>query len=174
MRVFIGRLKARLRALQPGVSIGSKTIFEGSVYLRKSGGRITIGRKCHFYHGAQILGRDGDVVIGNGCSINANTVLYGQGGLRIGDGVRIAANTVIVPSNHRFDSTDIPIFQQGFEAQGIEIKDDVWIGANCTVLDGVTIAQGCIIGAGSTVTKSTEPFGIYVGSPAKLLISRKS
>ena len=52
------------------------------------------------------------------------------------------------------------------------IEDDVWIGANCTILDGVRIAKGCIIGAGSVVSKSTEPFGIYAGVPARLIKKR--
>ncbi|WP_417806940.1 acyltransferase [Thioclava sp.] len=49
------------------------------------------------------------------------------------------------------------------------IEDDVWIGANCTILDDVRLAKGCVIGAGSVVSKSTEPFGIYGGVPARLI-----
>lgn len=57
--------------------------------------------------------------------------------------------------------------------KGIIIEDDVWIGAGVKVLDGVTIAQGCVIGANSVVTKSTEPYGIYVGVPARKIKSRR-
>lgn len=57
--------------------------------------------------------------------------------------------------------------------KSIIIEDDVWIGAVVKVLDGVTIAQGCVIGANSVVTKSTEPYGIYVGIPARKIKSRR-
>lgn len=57
---------------------------------------------------------------------------------------------------------------------GITIQNDAWIGRNCTIFAGVTIANGCVIGANSTVTKSTEPYGVYVGSPARLVKYRIS
>jgi acetyltransferase-like isoleucine patch superfamily enzyme len=54
----------------------------------------------------------------------------------------------------------------------IVIEDDVWIGTNSIILSGVTIAQGTIIAAGSVVTKSTEPYSIIGGNPAKLIKKR--
>ena len=48
------------------------------------------------------------------------------------------------------------------------IAADVWIGTKAVIRDGVTIGHGCVIGAGAVVTKDTEPYGIYVGVPAKL------
>lgn len=65
------------------------------------------------------------------------------------------------------------ICKQGLLNRGIVIKDDVWIGTGVRVLDGVVIATGCIIGAGSVVTHSTESYGIYVGIPARKIKSRK-
>ena len=100
------------------------------------------------------------------------SVIYGQGGVVIGNNVRIAAHTVIVPSNHIFTDTTIPIYLQGLSKKGIVIKDDVWLGAGVKVLDGVTIETGCVIGANSVVTKSTDSYGIYIGVPARLLKKR--
>ena len=51
--------------------------------------------------------------------------------------------------------------------QNITIEDGVWIGASCTILPNATIANGCVIAAGSVVTQSTEPNGLYAGVPAK-------
>ena len=56
----------------------------------------------------------------------------------------------------------------------VVIKDDCWIGGNSTILKGVTIETGCVIAAGAVVTKSTEPYGIYGGVPAKRLSDRFS
>ncbi|WP_446785264.1 acyltransferase [Macellibacteroides fermentans] len=97
------------------------------------------------------------------------SVIYGQGGTNIGNGVRIAAHCVIVPSNHIFDDPDEYIYKQGLSKKGIIIEDDVWLGAGVKVLDGVVIKKGCVFGANSVVTKSTEKNGIYVGIPAKLI-----
>ena len=51
----------------------------------------------------------------------------------------------------------------------IVIKDDVWIGVNCTVLSGVTINQGAVVAAGSVVTKDVPPYSIVGGVPAKVI-----
>ncbi len=95
--------------------------------------------------------------------------MYGAGGLKIGNGVRIAALSTIVPANHIFEDRERYIYKQGLNKIGITIEDDVWIGSGVRVLDGVTIKKGCVIGANSVVTKSTEEFGVYVGVPAKLI-----
>lgn len=52
---------------------------------------------------------------------------------------------------------------------GIVIEDDVWLGFGSTILDGVTIGQGAIVGACSVVAKSVPPYAIVVGSPAKVI-----
>ena len=49
----------------------------------------------------------------------------------------------------------------------IIIEDDVWIGANVTIMPGITIGKCSIVGAGSVVTKNLEPYGVYAGVPAK-------
>lgn len=114
----------------------------------------------------------GDISIGNNCTINPYAVLYGHGGLKIGNWVRIAAHVVIIPSNHNFADADKPIGRQGIVQRGVTIEDDVWIGANVTVLDGAHISTGCVIAAGAVVRGKTVPFGVYGGVPAKLLKMR--
>lgn len=99
-------------------------------------------------------------------------MIYGQGDIKIGNYVRIAAHCVLIPSNHVFSDVSQPICQQGLQNKGIVVEDDVWIGCGVRILDGVVIAKGCVIGAGSVVTNSTEPYGVYVGIPAKKIKSR--
>jgi len=102
--------------------------------------------------------------IGQGCRIT------GQGGLRIGSNTMIAANTVVIPSNHNIDSQDIPYKNQGETSHGIVIGDNCWIGANCTVLDGVEMKDGTILAAGSVLTRSPgEGKVILAGSPARII-----
>lgn len=138
-----------------------------------NGGRIEIGKGCFIMDYAMILSYGGNIKIGDRVSVNPFTILYGHGGLEIGNDVLIAAHTVIIPANHTFSSRKL-IRTQHATAKGIKIGDDVWIGANCAILDGVTVGKGCVIGAGSVVTKSLPPYSVVVGNPAKILYKRRA
>lgn len=154
--------------LAKGVRIGSHVIMSNW-----NGGRIDIEKQTCIESNAMILSMGGNISIGSNCTINPFTIIYGQGGCYIGNGVRIAAHCTIIPSNHQFIDSSVPIFRQGLINKGIVIEDDVWIGTGVRVLDGVHIAKGSVIGAGSVVTKSTEPYGVYVGVPAIKIKNRK-
>lgn len=133
------------------------------------GGTILVGRGTEILNGALIMSYGGNIRIGENCSINPYSILYGHGGLFIGNNVLIAGHCILIPANHNFSDLNIPINKQGLTCKGIIIEDDVWLGAGCKVLDGVHIGKGAIIGAGSVVTKSIPENSIYVGNPAKLL-----
>lgn len=114
------------------------------------------------------------VEIGQDTQINPFTVIYGGSGVYIGRDVMIAPHCMIAAGNHDFKQLKMPIrWARNISRGPIIIEDDVWIGANSTVLDGVTIKRGCVIGAGSVVTKNTKEYGIYAGVPAKKIGSRK-
>lgn len=155
------------------VSLGKGSIIHpGASVKRVSGGDIQIGNDCEIHRGALLWTYGGKISLGNDSTVNPYCVLYGHGGLNIGSGVRIATHTVIVPANHQFDSIDEPIHLQGISAIGVNIEDDVWIGAGVRILDDVSIGKGCVIAAGTVVTKSTQPYGIYAGVPAEKIKSR--
>jgi acetyltransferase-like isoleucine patch superfamily enzyme len=168
---YVWRIYLRLR-WGGRISFGTGARVSPAAVLKPGVGRITIGDKTVIGPGAILDSARGTITIGRRCSVNPYSVLYGHGGLSIGDNVRIATHVVIIPANHIFDRTDVPITDQGGSKLGIVIEDDVWIGANTTILDGAHISRGCVIGAGSVVRGTTEPFGVYAGAPAKLLRSR--
>lgn len=109
--------------------------------------------------------------IGDNSQINPGTSIYGI--VKIGSNVMIAPNCMIVGGSHCFSRVDIPMNFQGSTEKGIVIEDDVWIGANVVITDGVKIKKGCIIAAGAVVTKNTEAYSIYAGIPAVKIKSRK-
>lgn len=141
------------------------------------GTRITIGERSVIDAFVKIkpAGGMGDLTIGDDCYINSGCVLYTGNGLKIGDNVSIAANCTFAPVNHEFRSRDLLIQRQGFRESrgGIVVCDDVWIGANCVLLDGTVLAQGVVLGAGSIVHGELKPYGIYLGNPLRLHGLRK-
>jgi carbonic anhydrase/acetyltransferase-like protein (isoleucine patch superfamily) len=109
----------------------------------------------------------GDVEFGAHTTVNPYAMISGK--VRCGDGVRIASHVSIVGFNHGFDDPTVPIHVQKHESLGITIEDDVWIGANAVVLDGVTVGKGAVIAAGAVVSKDVPPLAIVGGVPAKVV-----
>lgn len=95
--------------------------------------------------------------------------------VHVGKNVSIAPNVIFVsnslPNNSNFLMNLDYVKNKLTKNLPIIIEDDVWIGANVTILPGVTIKKGSIIGAGSLVLKDIEPFSIYAGTPAKKINS---
>ncbi len=160
------------RKSDPTVSISDLADIENSV----RGSRFAVGSNSMIdaFVKIKFSGGSGDIVIGRYCYINAGCVLYSGNGITLGNNVLVAANCTFAPTNHAFADRDMPIRLQGFQASrgGIVVEDDVWIGANCVILDGAHIGQGCVIAAGSVVRGRLDPFGVYGGSPLTRLSER--
>lgn len=133
-----------------------------------------LGSKSALAYGVMLLTHGGPIELGENCNVNEYCMLYGHGGLKIGNNVSIATGTVIVPSNHNFIRRDVPFKAQGSTGHGIALEDDIWVGANDTILDGVRIGQGAIIvAAGAVVTKDVASFSIVGGRvPARFIKMR--
>ena len=112
--------------------------------------------------------------IGDYSYIGPNGVMGAGGGIKVGSHVQMGPNVTITAENHHFNDPALRIDQQGVYHQGVVIEDDVWIGGRATILDGVTIGRGSVIGAGAVVTKSIPPYSIAIGVPAKPIRSRKA
>lgn len=111
--------------------------------------------------------------IGNNVSIHSMTYIEASGGVKIGNDVSIAHGVTIMSETHNFSRNDIPIKDQGISYFKTVIENNVWIGAKATILAGIIIAEGSIIGASSVVTKNTEKFSTNVGIPAKMIKNRR-
>lgn len=112
------------------------------------------------------------LVLGARSSINRGSVLNCGGGVEIGEDVLIGPNVILYSQNHVYADPERPIAHQGYVREKLIIEDDVWIASNVVILPGVRIASGCVIGAGALVTKSTEPLGVYMGTPARRIADR--
>ncbi|WP_430974586.1 acyltransferase [Sunxiuqinia rutila] len=130
---------------------------------------ITIGKECKIQSKVYI-GKGSNVSIGNYCQINENSKLDN---VIIGSYVMIAAGTTILGKMHKYSSREIPMVLQGESViKPTIIEDDVWIGTNAIIMPGLKLSKGSIIGAGSVLTKSTDPYSIYGGVPAKFIKKR--
>ena len=81
----------------------------------------------------------------------------------------VGPNLVIECNNHKFNRVGIPMYKyRDDKINGyVSIEDDVWIGANVTILKNITIREGAVVGACSLVTKDILPYSISYGIPAK-------
>lgn len=120
-------------------------------------------------------GGSGDLVLGEHVVINSGCVLYTGNGIQVGNHVAIAANCTFAPVNHAYAERGRLIREQGFQPSkgGIVIEDDVWIGANCVLLDGSVLRQGCVVGAGSIVRGELRPYTVYAGHPLRAVGGRQ-
>lgn len=87
--------------------------------------------------------------------------------------VRIGLRANIITNNHVFSDRQRPIMEQGVVCAPVTIEDDVWIGVNVTILPGVTVGKGSVLGAGAVVTKDVKPFTVVAGVPAKVMGRRQ-
>jgi len=67
---------------------------------------------------------------------------------------------------------DIPIIQQARPSKGIEVGPNVWLGTRATILDGIEIGEGAIVGASAVVTEDVPPFSVVAGIPARVIRAR--
>ena len=140
--------------------------------FRSYGTSVRIPRGCSF-SGIE------NISVGNYVSLGADTrILTTQAQLKIGNYVMFGPGVTIVTGDHRIDVMGKYMIQLTAADKlpendmDVIIEDDVWIGANATILKGVTVGRGSVVAAGSLVTKSCPPYSIVGGVPAKVLKTR--
>lgn len=132
--------------------------------LRK--GKMKIGKKSFIMKRTYLMSSN-HIQIGSYTDINQGCLIDGRGGVIIGDNVSISHCVKIVTGSHdiqseHFNAIYLPIV----------IKDLVWLGCGCTILQGVTIGKGAVVCAGAVVTHDVEEYTIVGGVPAKTINKR--
>lgn len=126
------------------------------------------GRNINIEKGATFSRR---LSIGDNSGLGVNCQL--QGTVTIGSNVMMGPDVLIYTTNHEFRNKDIPMQQQGYQPERpVSIGNDVWIGARVIILPGVTIGDGCVIGAGAVVTKDVPAYSVCAGNPATVVKER--
>jgi acetyltransferase-like isoleucine patch superfamily enzyme len=146
-----------------------------TIYAHPDGGEVRLGEGVHIYRGTIIeIGHGGSVIIDDHTHIQSHCNVKGfLGSTIIGKNVQIAPHCGFSPYEHGFDALDADIREQQITSLGnIMLGDDVWLGLNVQVLDGVTIGEGTVVGAGAVVTKSLPANVVAVGVPARTIRRR--
>lgn len=203
MSILFYRLFNRFYFYLKGVKYGKNMLAYNKVYLTgycRHGGKMVIGDVFHLTSGDCInpicrniracfhLGSPhACITIGNNVGMSSPCIWI-QDRLTIGDNVNIGGNCMILDTDvHQLDymarrgdvnvnvnvNDNVNGAEQMVQTAPVTIEDDVWIGANCQILKGVTIGARSIIGAGSIVTKSIPADCVAAGNPAQIIKSLK-
>jgi galactoside O-acetyltransferase len=168
--IYSAMAKMSLKKCGGGLSLRLGTVIAGHE-------NITLGDNFRSNRALYMYANDGGLLeVGDNCSINTNVQLGASGGrLVIGNDVMIASNVVIRVANHNI-WRDFPVREQPLSHNfgEVHVEDDVWIGANSVITSGVTLRVGTVVGAGAVVTKSTEPYSIVAGVPARKIGERRA
>lgn len=162
----------------PGkIEIGDNVVFDDNTVIDAKGETnkgLFIGSNVLVGRNTSISCKGGDIEIGDYTNIGPANIIISESSLKIGQYVFTSGHVyMIAGGNHTFDRRDIPIWHQPCISKGgIVLDDDIWIGASSTILDGVRIGRGAIIGAATLVHKRIRPYTVNLGVPAQLVKKR--
>lgn len=146
------------------IKIGENSVIRGQLRVFPHAGKIQIGKDCYLGEDTRIWSAD-SITIGNRVFISHNVNIHDTNSHSIDKDFRYQ-HFVALMSNDSLQAKDFDI-----KSKFINIEDDVWIGFNSTILKGVTIGRGSIVGACSVVTKNVPPLVIVAGNPARVVKS---
>lgn len=155
-------LQRQLAEARPGYAFGERCFVSGLAEIQNE--ELVLGDGSYIAAHAYLTGT---LRAGAHCTMNPYTVVRGD--ITLGDSVRIGAHTSLLGFNHTMSDPDTEIWRQPLTSRGIRIGSDVWIGSHVAVLDGVTVGDRAVIGAGAVVTKDVPAGAVVGGNPARVL-----
>lgn len=165
IRVYFYRLFLN-RSMLKSVGVGTTFVCPNSILI----GDSAVGNRNEF-----IACPNSKIIVGNNTYFNSGVYLNSSigGNIVIGDNCLIGPNFHARTASHEFRDKSMLVRSQGHICSNIVIGNDVWIASNVVVLGGVTLSEGCVIGAGAVVTKSLPPYSVAYGVPARIVSYRK-
>lgn len=153
-------IPSKTNTLNPhNYSVGDQSIINGRVILDRESAKVSFGDRTFFGGGSKIIAAE-KVEIGSDILISWGVTIVDH-------------NSHSISFSERKD--DVVLWGQGLkkwdhvQIKPVIIQDKCWIGFDAIILKGVTLGEGCIVGAGSVVTKSFPAWSVIAGNPAKLI-----
>jgi acetyltransferase-like isoleucine patch superfamily enzyme len=172
-------LKKEACILQEGACLHPSSRIENNQERREA---ITIAARSQILGQLLVFGHGGNIRIGESCYVGEHSRIWSADSITIGDRVLISHNVNIHDNNsHSLSAQHRHLHFSQILTHGhpqklddvasapIVIEDDAWIGFNSTILNGVRIGRGAIVGAATVVTKDVPAYAIVAGSPAKII-----
>jgi acetyltransferase-like isoleucine patch superfamily enzyme len=134
---------------------------------------MEIGRWVHIGDKNTIRCHEGSLRIGDKVVLGRDNVINTYLDIELGDSVLMADWCYVCDFDHKMDSLELPIKDQGIVKSPVRIGPDTWVAAKVSVLRGTSVGRGCVLGAHAVVKGEIPDFSIAVGSPAKVVKNRK-
>ena len=178
-------------------SCGRGCAFAANIVIRHPG-RIHLGSSVVISEGCTLDGRHGSalnsIILGDNVILSTGVMLSCKNGtIVIGDNTGLNAQTIVQSTNdcpvvigrdcvigqrcfivgggsYEIAEIDVPICRQGIKRDGgVIMKDNIWLGANVSVLGGVTMGSGSVAATGAVVTHSVPEFSVNMGVPSRVV-----
>jgi acetyltransferase-like isoleucine patch superfamily enzyme len=146
-----------LRCIGKGTVVGVRTEIVNS-------NNVKIGKDCLLQDAVYLrAGTEGKITLGDRAAINSFARLFGHGSIEIGEDAQIGPGCLITTTDHNIYENLEASFRK------VTIGKRAWIGANVTVLPGISIGDYAVVGAGSVVTRDVPAYSVVVGVPARVI-----
>ncbi|CAB1274345.1 acyltransferase [Candidatus Nitrosacidococcus tergens] len=152
----------------------SPTVTVMRIGVSKSDQQIVLGNQVILFDyirlvlGDTVLLPSAQLIIQDKTIINVGCYLSGEGGLIIEEEVLIGPHVRILSAGHEIHQGSPVVSHNEITHAPIRIGHGAWVGAGATILQGVDLGIGCVVGASSVVTRSIPPYGVAIGNPAKV------
>ena len=157
------------------IHIGNNVVIDDNCLLDAKGESnrgIRIGDGVFVGRNTILSCKNGDIELADGANIGFNCEVFSASRVTIGASTLMAAYCYVIGGDHDFSDPDKPVLDQSRTSAGVSIGVGVWMGAGAKILDGVTIGDLAVIGAGSVVRGDVESRAIAVGIPARSVSTR--
>jgi acetyltransferase-like isoleucine patch superfamily enzyme len=158
------------------IEIGDNVIIDDNCLLDAKGrdnAGIRIGSGVFLGRNSILSCKNGDIVLGARVNIGFNCEVFSGSRVILGDDTLVAAYCYFIGGDHNPQDVDASVSRQGTCSRGIEIGEKCWFGAGVKVLDGLTVGNNAIVGAGAVLTRPVPAYAIAAGVPARVMRDRR-
>lgn len=157
-------------------------VTEGFVFLgrdvelsaRRGYGRLVLGRWVHVGDGTALRAHEGTLRIGDKCVFGNRDTVNCYLDIEVGPATIVADGVYICDFDHAFSDIHVPIKDQGIVKSRVRIGAGSWVGVKATVLRGVTVGPGSVLGAHTVVTDDVPAYSVVVGVPGRVVRDRRA